>query len=374
MKQSLFLIFALSLTPALAENAAAKLKPSEFIVHAPPALLQRLTVELVSVAHFSETLRLPGRVELDEHKVARVGPSVSGRVAEIKVFVGQHVHKGELLAVLNSTELSSAQASYLKAKTQVGLHRLAVERARRLFEAGIISQATLKEREGALAEAEVELRAGADQLAVMGMSEKAIRRLSDTGQIDSTTPITTTLTGTVIERRISVGQIVQSADHLFTIADLSQVWVVAEAPEQDAYLVERGGLAEVQIPALPKRRITGKIIHVADTVNPTTRTVMVRMEVKNPEHKIKPEMLAGMIIQRPAQTALTIPAKAVVRVGDRDHVFVQTAADSFELRPVSLGVEHEGQRRVVNGLAEGQRIVVEGAFHLNNERIRKELE
>jgi cobalt-zinc-cadmium efflux system membrane fusion protein len=138
--------------------------------------------------------------------------------------------------------------------------------------------------------------------------------------------------------------------------------------------VERGGFAEVQIPALPKRRITGKIIYVADTVNPTTRTVMVRMEVKNPEHKIKPEMLAGMIIQRPLESALTIPAKAVVRVGDRDHVFVQTAADSFELRPVVLGVEHDGQRRVISGLAEGQRIVVEGAFHLNNERIRKELE
>jgi cobalt-zinc-cadmium efflux system membrane fusion protein len=374
MNRSLALILALGLSPTLAADAPAQPAFAELSVHAPPALIQRLVIAPVGKAHFSETLRLPGRVALDEHRVARIGPSISGRVIEIKAFIGQHVRKGELLAVLNSNELSTAQAAYLKAKTQVGLQRLAVERAQRLFSEGIISQATLREREGALAEAEVEMRAGADQLAVMGMSEEAIRRLTDTGQINSITPITATQTGTVIERHLSVGQIAQPSDDLFTVADLSRVWVVAEAPEQDAHLVEPGGLAEVEIPALPKQHITGKIIYVADTVNPITRTVTVRMEVENPRHRIKPEMLASMVIRRPAETGLAIPSQAVVRVSDHDYVFVQTAANQFELRPVELGIEHGGQRRVVSGLQEGQRIVVEGAFHLNNERIRKELE
>lgn len=374
MKRSLALILVLILPSAWAEKTPAKTQPVELSVHAPPALVQRLAIEPVGKAHFSETLRLPGRVALDEHRLARIGPSISGRVAEIKAFIGQNVQKGELLAVLNSNELSTAQAAYLKAKTQVGLHKLAVERARRLFKEGIISQATLREREGALAEAEVEMRAGADQLAVMGMSEEAIRRLTDTGQINSITPITATQTGTVIERHLSVGQIAQPADDLYTVADLSRVWVVAEAPEQDAHLVEPGGLAEVEIPALPKQHITGKVIYVADTVNPITRTVTVRMEVENLQRKIKPEMLASMVIRRPAETGLAIPEAAVVRVSDHDHVFVQTAPDRFELRPVELGIEHGGQRRVISGLQENQRIVVEGAFHLNNERIRKELE
>jgi cobalt-zinc-cadmium efflux system membrane fusion protein len=374
MKRLLPLLLALTLPPAFGEEAATKPEPAQLAVHAPPALMQRLAIEPVATAHFAETLRLPGRVVLDEHRVARIGPSISGRVTKIKAFIGQHVREGEVLAVINSTELSNAQAGYLKAKTQVGLQRLAVERARRLFEAGVISQATLKEREGALAEAEVELRAGAGQLRVMGMDEEAIRQLTDTGYINSVTPVTTTLTGTVIERHLSVGQIAQPTDDLFTVADLSHVWVIAEAPEQDAHLAEPGGLAEVHIPALPKQRITGRIIYVADTVNPITRTVTVRMEVENPQRKIKPEMLASMILRRPAEVGPAVPAKAVVRIGDRDHVFVQTAADHFELRPVSLGIEQEGRRRVVEGLAEGQRIVVEGAFHLNNERIRKELE
>jgi cobalt-zinc-cadmium efflux system membrane fusion protein len=321
-----------------------------------------------------ETLHLPGRITLNEHRVARVGPSVTGRVTDVAAFIGQNVRQGERLASINSTELSSAQAAYLKARTQMNLHRLAVERARRLLEADVISRAELTERESQLAEVEVEVRASKDQLTVMGMSENAIRRLSNSGQIDSVIPVTATLSGTVIERKISIGQIVEPADDLFTIADLSEVWVVAEAPEQQAFLVEIGGQAEVQIPALPGQKITGRVIYVADTVNPSTRTVTVRMEVENPERKIKPEMLATMVIHRPRVSSLNIPAKAVVRAGDHDYVFVQITGDKFVLTQVSLGPDLGGIRRVIGGLTEGQRIVVDGAFHLNNERIRKELE
>ncbi|SMF97020.1 membrane fusion protein, cobalt-zinc-cadmium efflux system [Methylomagnum ishizawai] len=374
MKLPLAWMLALILPNAWAGIAPVPSQATELSVHAPPALLQKLVIEPVAEAHFTETLRLPGRVALDEHRVARIGPSISGRVTEIKAFIGQSVQKGDVLALINSTELGAAQAAYLKAKTQVGLQRLAVQRARRLFEEGIISQATLHEREGALAEAEVELRAGDGQLEVMGMSSAAIRRLAETGHIDSMTPVTATLTGTVLERQISVGQIAQPADDLFTVADLSQVWVVAEAPEQDAHRVELGRYAEVEIPALLQQRITGRLIYVADTVNPITRTVTVRMAVENAQHRIKPEMLANMVIRRSSEPGLVIPAQAVVRVDDRDHVFVQTGGDHFELRPVALGVEQDGRRRVVEGLSYGQRIVVDGAFHLNNERIRKELE
>ena len=373
MKRSFVLLLILALPPAWADHATTSKTP-DLSVHAPPVLRARLTVAPVGKAQFSETLRLPGRVALDEHRVARIGPSISGRVTEIKAVIGQSVKKGELLAVLNSTELSTAQAAYLKAKTQMGLQRLNVDRARRLHAEGVISQATLREREGALAEAEVEMRATADHLAVMGMGEDAIGHLAESGQINSITPVTATQNGTVIERHIYVGQIAQPADYLFTVADLSRVWVVAEAPEQDAHLAEPGGLADVEIPALPKQHITGKIIYVADTVNPITRTVTVRMELANAQRKVKPEMLASMIIRRPGATGLAIPAKALVRVSDHDYVFVQTAPDRFELRPLELGSEHEGQLRVISGLKEGQRIVVDGAFHLNNERIRKELE
>lgn len=343
-------------------------------VQIPPAMVSRISVEPVESSPYQDTLRLPGRVELDEYRVARIGPSISGRVVEIDAYIGRDVRKGDVLAILNSTELSNAQANYLKAKTQMGLQELSVNRARRLFSEGIISEATLKEREGALAEAEVEIRAVADQLGIMGMSSSAIEKLTRTGQINSITPVTATLSGTVIERHISVGTIAEISDELFTVADLSKVWVTAEAPEQDAHIVQNGSRVEVRIPATPKEHFVGRIVYVADTVRPQTRTVTVRMEVDNPRRTIKPGMLADMLIKRSADSALTIPAQAVLREGDRDHVFVQVAKNRFELRPVSLDVDREGRRRVISGLSASDRIVVEGAFHINNVRNLKDLE
>jgi cobalt-zinc-cadmium efflux system membrane fusion protein len=133
-------------------------------------------------------------------------------------------------------------------------------------------------------------------------------------------------------------------------------------------------VAEVEIPALPSQHITGRIIYLADTVNPTTRTVTVRMEVQNPDRKIKPEMLASMVVRREAESGTAVPTAAVIRTGDADHVFVQSGPTSFRLKPVQLDSEQSGLRRVIRGVSEGQHIVVDGAFHLNNERIRKELE
>ncbi len=346
----------------------------ELSVQITPELGARITVEPVEVTHIHDSVRLPGRVALDEHRLARIGPSISGRVVEIRVFVGRNVRKGDVLAVLNSTELSNTQAAYLKAKTQMGLQRLAVDRARRLFNEGIISEATLKEREGGLAEAEVEVRAMADQLGIMGMSDQAILKLMNTGQINSVTPVTATLSGTVIERHISVGQIAEISDELFTVADLSRVWAVAEAPEQDAHMAQIGSRVEVHIPALPKEQFTGKIVFVGDTVNPETRTVTLRMEVENTHHRIKPGRLVDMVIKQAAESAPTIPAQAVLREADRDHVFVARGKDRFALRPVTLDADREGRRRVLEGLTTGDRIVVEGAFHLNNVRKLKELE
>ncbi len=363
------LLLALTWVTAFAGDPA-----STASVQITPELRARITVEPVEMTQYGDVLRLPGRVTLDEHRVARIGPSISGRVTDIKAFTGRHVSKGEVLAVLNSTELSNAQANYLKAKTQWGLQKLTVDRARRLFNEGIISEATLREREAGLSEAEVEIRALADQLGVMGMSQPAIQKLTATGQINSFTPITATLTGTIIERKISVGQIAEISDELFTVADLSQVWVAAEAPEQDAHVVQVGSWVEVNIPALPKQRFAGMIVFIADTVNPDTRTVTMRMEVANPERKIKPEMLADMIIRRSAEKVPTISARAVLREGNRDHVFIEVARDRFELRPVSLDADRDGRRQVIGGLSVGDRIVVEGAFHLNNVRNLKELE
>ncbi|HAZ61679.1 MAG TPA: efflux transporter periplasmic adaptor subunit [Gammaproteobacteria bacterium] len=339
-----------------------------------PTLLRQLRIESVGEGEVSEILRFPARVELNDHQVARIGATVTGRISGINAVLGQSVEKGALLATLHSTELGEAKADYLKALSQVNLHRLAVERGRRLLEADVIGSAEVLVRESELVEVQIGQNAAADRLRVLGMSNDDIQKLDRTHNIHSVSPISATLAGTVIARAVTLGQVVQPADTLFTVADLSHVWVVAEVPEKEAWLVRKGEEAEVEIPALRGGPVRGPLIYVADVVNPETRTVTVRMDVANPNREIKPAMLATMLIRQEGSQHLVVPAEAVVRDNDRDHVFVQIEPQRFELRPVELAPGGDERVRVLRGLKRGEPLVVEGAFHLNNERLRTALE
>jgi len=332
-----------------------------------------IKVAPVGATPLSDTLRVAGKVDFDEYRVTRIGATVTGRVIEIHAHLGQQVKVGDALAVINSTELGQAQLAFLKARAQADLQARSVERARQLFAADVIGKAELQRRESELAIASAEQRGAADQLRVLGMSSAAIGRLGTSGVIHSVTPVVSTMAGTVVERQVAPGQVVQPADALYMVADLSQVWVTAEVPEQQAALVKSGQSVDIEVPALGVR-LTGKLIYVADTVNPETRTVTVRSAVANANRQLKPAMLATMLIQAAPVERLVVPAQAVVRDADADNVFVEIGPQQFRLTPVRLGPDVDGRRPVLSGLKPEQRILVSGAFHLNNERKRKELE
>lgn len=343
-------------------------------IEATPALMRLLQIDKVKPSEVHDTLRLSAQVELDQHGVARIGASVTGRVTRIDAILGQNVKKGQRLALLSSIELGKAQSDYLKARSQVNLQRLTVERAKRLLQSGVIATAQMQERQSVLNEAEVDLRAASDQLQVMGMSEADLKRLDKERSIHSFSPVTSSIDGVVIERNIAIGQVVQPTDSLYTVANLSHLWLVAEIPEQQAYWAREGDQVQAEVPALPDQEVSGKLIYVADLVNPDTRTVTVRMELDNPQRLFKPQMLATLKISKPGAQTLVVPGQAVVRENDKDYVFVQTAPKRFELRGVKLGPEKGQQLPVLKGLKEGEPIVVKGAFHLNNERLRSTLE
>ncbi|MDO8891365.1 MAG: efflux RND transporter periplasmic adaptor subunit [Sulfurimicrobium sp.] len=381
MKRPLFpILIAVLLTAALSgcqgkEAPPAATAPADpSLVTVPADFLQRLKIAPADEGEATETLRVPARIEVDEQRVARIGATVTGRVTQIHATLGQRVKRGEQLATLHSTELSAAQLAYLKALSQTELQRRAVERAKLLFASDVIGAAELQKRESELAQAQAEMQASQGQLGVLGMTESAMAKLAASRTVHSLSSITATLDGAVIERKVTPGQVVQPADALFTVADLSHVWLVAEVPEQQAALIKKGESAQAEIPALNGKRIEGRLIYVADIVNPERRTVTVRMDVDNPDRLLKPEMLASMLIQGAPQRRLVVPAAAVVREDNKDHVFVQLDGTRFQLRPVVLGQESNGYVPVQSGLKGGEPIVTEGAFHLNNERKRKELE
>lgn len=344
-------------------------------VNATPALLKLLKIETVKTQDIQDSLRFSARVELDQQHVAKIGSTVTGRITEINANLGDEVKKGQRLAILNSTELSQAQSDYLKASSQVNLRRIAVERAKRLVESDVIASAELQEREGVLNEAEVDLRAATDRLRVLGMSESDLKWFEKQRTIHSFSPVSANIDGVVIERNVTLGQVVQPADQLYTVANLSTVWIVADVPEQDALWVKEGDQVEAEIPALQNKIVKGHLIYVADMVNPKTRTLMVRMGLPNPQRLFKPQMLVTLKVNKSKVKNLAIPSNAVVRDEDKDYVFVEVTPEKFKLRAVKLGEEEHGMRLLVgDDLKEGERIVTAGSFHLNNERLRSTLE
>ncbi len=344
------------------------------LVQLSAALQEKVQLVKVGQAEIREVLHIPGSIQVDEQRVARIGAPVTGRIAEIDAVLGQQVKQGQSLATLNSTELAQNQLVYIKALQQIDLQGKAVERARMLLDADVISKAEVQRRESELSAAQAELNAASNQLQVLGMSPQGIGKLTKSNQMHALSSVSARISGTVISRKINLGQVVQPADELFVVADLSHVYAVAEVPERQVDLIAVGQEVNIEVPALHQSTIKGKLIYVGDIVNPQMRTVTVRSEIDNRAKTLKPDMLVSMLVQSKPLPKLAIPVQSVVRENDKDHVFVQVAPNRYRLREVTLGSEYQNMVAVVNGLEEGEVVVSEGAFHVNNERKRKELE
>ncbi|HWU03419.1 MAG TPA: efflux RND transporter periplasmic adaptor subunit, partial [Novosphingobium sp.] len=248
--------------------------------------------------------------------------------------------------------------------------------ARTLYAADVISAAELQRRESEYSVSSAETRAAADQLRLLGLSGSALGRLGARGAVASVSQVTATMSGVVVERHLALGQVVQPSDQLYVVADLSKVWAIAQVPEQQVRLVRQGEKVTIEIPALGDAQRSGRLVFVGHTVDPKTRTVLIRTELDNADGQLKPSMLATMLVQGEAQPRLVVPASAVVREDNEDHVFVAENGGTkgearYRLRRVRLGDEEEGRRVVLSGLKQGERIVVDGAFHLNTERNRQ---
>lgn len=343
-------------------------------VRVKPEMAAQFQVQKLAPVALVPTQDVAGRIEANDRLVTRIGASVTGRVTDVLAEVGDRVKTGQALAHVASPELTTAQLAFLRAHAASQLAERAVERARQLIQADVIGSAELQRRESELSIARAELRAAGDQLQLMGLPAGAIEQLRSQGTLAAKTAVVATLSGVVIERQVSRGQVAQPGDPLFTVADLGNVWVVGGLPEQAARSVQPGQAVEIEVPALGAQRLQGKIVYVGDTVSPETRTVTIRTQVDNARRDLKPQMLATMRIAAAPQQVLAVPSAAVVRENDRDHVFVRQAEGRYRLTPVELGAASGALRPLLKGLPEGSEVVVEGAFHLNNERKRAELE
>jgi membrane fusion protein, heavy metal efflux system len=355
-----------------AEQTVAKLNPLDVILK--EEMAKQFVIEQAQIVELAVVQKVSGRIEANEQRTTRIGSSITGRVTQVMAEVGDRVKAGQPLAKLASPELSNAQLGFLRALSSTKLAERSVERAQQLVTADVIGNAELQRREVELSVARAELRAATDQLRLIGLSEALIERLRETGALASEVAITANRTGIVVERKVSQGQVAQPGDPLFTVADLSNVWVVGALPEQDANSVHLNQLVEVEVAAIGKQKLKGRIVFVSDTVQQDTRTVPIRTSVENPKFELKPQMLATLHLSGGLRKQLAVPGSAVVRENDKDYVFVQIEKNHFRLTEVELDPAAGELRPVKKGISEGTFIVVDGSFHLNSQRKRAELE
>jgi cobalt-zinc-cadmium efflux system membrane fusion protein len=342
-----------------------------------PEEASRAVIEAIPVARgqFRLYREFPATVHPNENELAEVTTLIRGRVVKVHVDVGQDVKKNTLLAMLHSTDLGLAEGAYLKAGAKLHEAELAYERARDLHEHKAVSLAELQRREAEMKTARAEARETQGRLELLGVTRQEVERLDREHTIKADVPLRAPFDGRVIMRNITRGEVVETHQKFFTVADLSDVWVMANVPEKDVHFIRKDQNVEVIAAAYPHAIFPGTITYIGDVLDPATRTMRVRVTVLNPERLLKPEMFALVrVYAAPKPDVLTIPLAAVQNGSSGKIVFVQRASDEFEVRTVKLGDE-QGETIVVReGLREGDRVVVKGAFTLKSAMERHKIE
>lgn len=338
-----------------------------------------LEIRRVTRGEFRTHRDFPGTVQPNQRVLAEITPLVRGRVVDVYADLGQNVAPGTLLAMLYSSDLGIAQSAYLKAIAKLHVSEHAFERAKLLPQEKVIGRGEYQRREGEMISARAETREARDQLRLLGMSEDTIRRLEDEQSILSYIPILAPFAGQIIVRDLAKGEVVEATNKLFVIADLSEVWVVADIPEKDIPFIHRDQSArpqsvEVLVSAYPSEAFQAKITYVGDVLDPTTRAMRLRLELPNPERRLMPEMFArARIYSEPEPNVLMIPKSSVQRNRNQLLFFVQPDRQSFEVRDVRIGESNGDMVKALGGLRDGETIVAKGTYLLKSQWLKNKL-
>jgi cobalt-zinc-cadmium efflux system membrane fusion protein len=369
--------------PAGAETHAGEEHHEEGIVELTAEKLAAVEIETAQVELRPLAARLPttGEVGYEEDRIAHVAPRVPGRIQRVPVSLGDQVRAGQVLAVLDSVEVGQAKAELLTARTREELALESYERERRLYEDRITSERELLEARAEYREA-VSMRESAQEtLRLYGLSPASLRDLAAGDPGASLLPVTAPLAGRVVEKHATLGELATPTDTLFTIADLSRVWIWIDVFERDLARVHREDGVEVEVDSFPGRVFSGEVSYLSPEVASETRTVRARIDVPNPDRLLRPGMFATVRLADPhsAEPSLTVPEAAVVRRGGESLVFVPAGPPPseggarFEARPVTTGRSEPGWVEILTGLEAGERVVTEGAFFLESELAREDL-
>jgi cobalt-zinc-cadmium efflux system membrane fusion protein len=333
-----------------------------------------MAVAPAALTQLNEYLRATGTVQPVDSRIGVVGPLARGRIAEVRAKIGDRVEGGQTLAVFDNIEAGellsqeqSARADLERLKAQLIPATRQAERSRRLADIGAGAE---KDSESSKAEKDgIEADIRSQQALIDGIRLR-LRRFGiadDSPRGTFLTPLKAPFSGVVTKAQASPGDVVDAGRDLFTVADLSRVWVQAEVYEKDLGRIRVGQSAFITVDTYPNQSFEGKVAYISDVLDPQTRTARVRCEVANHDLRLKTDMFANIELPTKfSKQAIAVPASALQEVGGKSVVFIRRSETQFEKCEVEKGVTVNNQTEIVSGLKPGEPVVTQGAFHLKS--------
>jgi cobalt-zinc-cadmium efflux system membrane fusion protein len=347
---------------------------------------QSLSIQPVEQQAFRLELVADGKIAIDEDHSTPIFSPYSGRVARIAAKPGDSVKSGQLLLTLEATDMVQAQNDFITAvagvetaRSQLNLAEITEKRQHDLFDAKAVplkdwqqAQADLISAQSNARSADIALEAVRNRLRLLQKTEDEIANFQKTGKINPETPIYAPIGGSVVQRKVGPGQFITSGgsdpsgDSIFVIGDLATVWLVANIKQSDAARVQVGQALEFRVSAIPGRVFSGKIDYVAETLDTTTRRLLVRATIGNPEKLLKLEMFASVtVFAGDDQLSPAVPRESIIYEGSDARVWIAIDDSMLERRKITLGLTSGNLVQVVKGLEPGDKVVTKGALFID---------
>ncbi|HTD02229.1 efflux RND transporter periplasmic adaptor subunit [Undibacterium sp.] len=343
--------------------SAAKDRPQPGIVKFAlnSAQLSSLKISAIEEIPLPVSDMVNGRITYDENVTSRISSPILGRVIALHTEIGEKVRRGAVLADIDSPDLSTADADWRKAQADELKKKLAYDRAKILFDGDVLARKDYESAEADYMQSRAETR----------RAQLRMKNLNASGNEDGRFGLRSPIAGIVADKQINPGLEVRPdlPNPLFTVTDLSRLWVIVDVPEQSAAQIHAGQIVSIETDAYPDQRFNGKVALVGLALDPVTRRIQVRCAVKNDDGRLKPEMFAriSFLADDSAKKAAQIPNTSIFVEGAYNYVFVETQPGTFERRRINVKIKGYEKSFVDTGLANGEKIVTEGAFLLNAE-------
>ena len=328
--------------------------------HSP--LRSRVVVQAVASLDATHALELPAQVEADPGRTINILPPVAGKVLELKVGLGDHVRKGQLLLVMTSGDFAQATSDLQKARDTLQLTKRVLDRQRGVQQAGAGAAKDLEQSESTYVQAQAEFARADTRLKSLSASGA-----SAAGSGGQRLNLAAPSSGSITALSIGAGQSANDPNAvLMTIANLDNVWITASVPENMLASVKKGQSVNISLPAYPSEKFRGNVAFVSDVLQADTRRALVRISVPNGDGKFKPNMFANASFAVAQDAAPVVPPSALLMNNENTTVFVEVAPWTFERRTIETGNQEDGSVRIQKGLLAGERVVVKGGVLLND--------